>query len=228
MSFTSYDAATHTIERAKGLLRASQPRRWSRSKTAKKLKLVSRPSTVPPDVRSDMRRLSIVMAVAALDTYMHRLILERAFKHDELPKQLAQLDVSFKQLLSQADATKVAARAKPKNTRPRVAVKRQLQDRLLFETFQNFNSVSQALAMAGRKKEWKSIGAKMSPSIEPDEIKERLNAVVHRRNQIVHEGDYKRLQKPQRAKLNPISQAQARSDLAFIAALIDAIHDVVS
>lgn len=47
-----------------------------------------------------MRRLSIVMAVAALDTYMHRLILERAFKHDELPKQLAQLDVSFKQLLS--------------------------------------------------------------------------------------------------------------------------------
>jgi hypothetical protein len=82
--------------------------------------------------------------------------------------------------------------------------------------------------MAGRKKEWKSIGAKMSPSIGADEIKERLNAVVHRRNQIVHEGDYKRLQKPQKAKLNAITQAQARSDLAFIAALIDTIHDVVS
>lgn len=226
MTFTSYDAATHTIERAKSLLRASQPRRLSRSKTTKKL--VSRPSTVPPDVRSDMRRLSIVMAVAALDTYMHRLILERAFKHAELPKKLAQLDVSFEQLLAQADATKVAARAKPKKTRPRVAVKRQLQERLLFETFQNFNSVSQALAMAGRKKEWKSIGAKMSPTLDPDEIKERLNRAVHRRNQIVHEGDYERLQKPQKAKLNPITQAQARSDLAFIGALIDAIHDVVS
>ncbi len=228
MSFTSYDAATHTIERAKGLLRASQPRRWSRSKTSKKLKLVSRPSTVPPDVRSDMRRLSIVMAVAALDTYMHRLILERAFKHDKLPKQLAQLDVSFKQLLSQADATKVAARAKPRKARPRVGVKKQLQDRLLFETFQNFNSVSRALAMAGRKKEWKAIGAKMSPSMDSDEIRERLDAVVHRRNQIVHEGDYERLQKPQKAKLHAITQAQARSDLSFVAALIDAIHDVVS
>lgn len=226
MSFTSYDAATHTIERAKGLIRGSQPKRLSRSKKTKKL--ITRPSTVQPDVRSDMRRLSIVMAVAALDTYMHRLILERAFKHGELPKKLAQLDVNFEQLLSQADATKVAARAKPKQTRPRVAVKRQLQDRLLFETFQNFNSVSQALAMAGRKKEWKSIGAKMSPSMGPDEIKERLNAVVHRRNQIVHEGDYERLQKPQKAKLNAISQGQAQSDLAFIGALIDAIHDVVS
>jgi hypothetical protein len=81
--------------------------------------------------------------------------------------------------------------------------------------------------MAGRKKEWKAIGA-ISPSMDSDEIRERLDAVVRRRNQIVHEGDYERLQKSQKAKLNVITQAQARSDLGFVAALIDAIYDVVS
>jgi hypothetical protein len=175
-----------------------------------------------------MRRLSVVMAVAALDTYMHRLILERVFSHDDLPKKLARLDVSFEQLLAQADATRDAARAKPSDPRPRVGVKRQLQERLLRETFQNYNAVSRALNMAGRDKEWSVIGAKMSPPLKPDAIKERLDEIVHRRNQIVHEGDYERLQKPQKAKLNPITQKQARRDIDFIAQVIDAIHEAVS
>ncbi len=226
MSFTAYDAATDTINRAKGLLRASRPKRILRNRKTRKL--FSRDSTVPPEVRADIRRLSVVTAVAALDTYMHRLILERAFRHEVLPKNLAQLDVNFEQLLAQADATKVAARATPKATRPRNGVKRQLQDRLLRDTFQTFNSVSQALTMAGRKKDWGPIGATMSPSRTPDEIKERLDAIVRRRNQIVHEGDYERLQKPQKAKLNKLTQTEAGSDINFIAELIDAIHGVVS
>jgi hypothetical protein len=175
-----------------------------------------------------MRRLSVVMAVAALDTYMHRLIVERVFSHDDLPRGLAQLDVNFEQLLAQADETRDAARAEPFNSRPRVGVKRQLQDRLLRETFQNYRSVSAALSMAGRSKGWKLIGSKMSPPLEPGEIKQRLDGVVHRRHQIVHEGDYERLQKPQKPKLNEMTQAQARRDIDFIAQVIDAIHEVVS
>jgi hypothetical protein len=225
MTFTSYDAATDTIERASGLLRAARPNSSRRRSSGE---LFTRPSTVPSHVRSDMRRLSIVTAVAALDTYMHRLILERAFQHDDLPKSLAALDVPFEQLLAQADATRDAARAKPSKSRPRVGVKRQLQERLLRETFQNYNAVSRALKMAGRAKDWGPIGAKMAPPLTPAEIKRRLDEVVHRRNQIVHEGDYERLQKPQKAKLNKITQPQARRDIDFIAAVIDAIHAVVS
>jgi len=44
----------------------------------------------------------------------------------------------------------------------------------------------------------------------------------------VHEGDYERRQKPQKAKLNSITQKEARSDINFIAQVIDAIHEVVS
>jgi len=82
--------------------------------------------------------------------------------------------------------------------------------------------------MAGRKKEWTAIGDKMSPPLERNEIQRRLDGIVHRRNQIVHEGDYERLQKPQKAKLNEITQKQARADINFLAQLIDAIHAVVS
>ena len=225
MAFMSYDAAVDTIERARGLLLGARPTSLRRRSSGG---LFRRQSTVTPEVRSDMRRLSVVMAVAALDTYMHRLILERAFKHEDLPKSLAQLDVPFEQLLSQADSTRDAARAKPSNTRPRVGVKRQLQERLLRETFQNYNALSRALKMAGRSKDWAPIGAKMSPPMTPAEIKQRLDGVVHRRNQIVHEGDYERLQKPQKAKLNGMTQKQARRDIDFIEQMIEAIHAVVS
>lgn len=225
MSFTSYDAAVHTIERAQGLLSGAKPSILRRRSSGG---LFRRPSTIGTDVRSDMRRLSVVMAVAALDTYMHRLILERVFTHKALPKRLAQLDVSFEQLLAQANETRDAARAKPFKSRPRVGVKRQLQERLLRETFQNYSAVSQALNMAGRPKEWAAIGAKMSPPRKPEEIRLRLDGIVHRRNKIVHEGDYERRQKPQKAKLNSITQKEARSEINFIAQVIDAIHEVVS
>jgi hypothetical protein len=168
------------------------------------------------------------MAVAALDTYMHRLILERVYTHDQLPKDLARLDVGFSQFLAQADATGAAARAAPHNSRPRVEVKRLLRDRLLRETFQSFDSVSRALRLAGRKKEWDAIGSRMSPERTPAEIKEGLNGIVRRRHQIVHEGDYARLDRPQNSRRNEMTTQQARADIDFIEQIIDAIHQVVS
>jgi hypothetical protein len=45
------------------------------------------------------------------------------------------------------------------------------------------------------------------------EIRERLDAIVRRRNQIVREGDYERKERPRRAN--------------FIAQLVDASHAVV-
>jgi len=175
-----------------------------------------------------MRRLSVVMAVAALDTYMHRLVVERAFTHEQIPGGLARLDVPFADLLRQADETKAAARAQPHNSRPRVGIKRQLRDRLLRETFQSSDAVSRAFGMAGRSGEWHAIAAEGSTPRAPADIKARLDGIVTRRHQIVHEGDYERLERPRTAKLNGITQKQAESDIAFIASLIDAIHVVVS
>jgi hypothetical protein len=225
MAFTSYDAALHGIGRAQELLKGASlgGRRTIMTPSGKR---AFRRGVLSVSTVVDMRRLSVVMAIAALDTYMHRLIVERAFKHDTLPNGLARLDIGFEDLLRQADDTAVAARTNPHNPRPRVAVKRRLRDRLLRETFQNSDAVARALSMAGHPKAWPAIGEKMQAS--PAETKERLNGIVTRRHQIVHEGDYKRLERPQTPRRNPITQREAGRDIDFIAELIDAIHEVVS
>jgi hypothetical protein len=213
MPFTAHDAATHAIDRARALLDAARPKKIGTSKD----------QAIPIPVRGDMRRLSVVMAVAALDTYMHRLIIERVYTHAELPRGLAKLDIPFVELLAQADDSAVAARSTPHNSRPRVAVKRQLRDRLLRETFQRYEHVSQALAMAGRSGGWDDIGRHMVPPMAPEKIRTRLNEIVMRRNQIVHEGDYRRLERPQGATRNGLSTYEARAAIDFIASLITAI-----
>jgi hypothetical protein len=162
VAFNPYDAATHALDRARALLDASRP-------------TISPGLT--PAVRGDIRRLSVVMAVAALDTCLHRLIVDRAYTHRELPGALAKLDVTFRDLLEQADAAGVAARSEPHNSRPRVGVKRQLRDRLLRETFQRYEDVARALGMAGHSRKWDAIGRNMRPSMQPGDIRSRLNAM---------------------------------------------------
>lgn len=224
MPFEPYDAATDALDRSQAMLDGARRagRVFIGLREGRRRYRAARLST---DVRDDMRRLSVVMAVAALDTYMHRLIVQRVYAHAELPGGLANLDLPFAALLDQADQA-VAARKAGKNSRPRVVVKRQLRDRLLRETFQNYDSVSRALSMAGLggKGKWQRIGEHMNPPMEPDGIKARLNAIVVRRNQIVHEGDYRRLDRPQDAKRNPMTVREADIHLAFIRSLVDAIH----
>ncbi|MGH8793083.1 MAG: hypothetical protein ACRDXX_10600, partial [Stackebrandtia sp.] len=65
-----------------------------------------------------------------------------------------------------------------------------------------------------------------NPSRTPTQIRIRLNAIVRRRNQIVHEGDYERLERPRGARRNSISHSQAMADVEFLADLIYAIHAV--
>jgi len=67
----------------------------------------------------------------------------------------------------------------------------------------------------------------MSPEMQPSEIRTRLDEIVRRRNQIVHEGDYERKERPRRARTTPISLGQAQADIDFVAQLVDAIHGVI-
>jgi hypothetical protein len=81
--------------------------------------------------------------------------------------------------------------------------------------------------MAGLSGSWTAIGQQMTPPMQPTEIKKRLDAIIMRRNQIVHEGDYERKERPRTGKLSPINQTQARSDIDFVEQLVEAIHAVV-
>jgi hypothetical protein len=176
-------------------------------------------------VRDDLRRLAIVMAVAALDTYMHRLVVSRAYAQEPMPRKLADLTVRFGDLIDQADVA-VVAHNEGRDTRPRVGAKRLLRERLLRETFQRYERVSDALAMAGKPKSWKDIAAAMPGQPTQEQVKARLDSLVDRRNAIVHEGDYERLDRPQQARVNHVSPSEARDSVKFISDLIEAIHQI--
>ncbi len=166
------------------------------------------------------------MGVAALDTYMHALVNQRAYWTSPMPKGLAQLDVRFDDLVALADGA-VDARRRGVDGRPRVAAKNALQKRLLRETFQKFDSVSDALAMAGASKVWSAVAAQMAPTTTPAAIKNRLDRIVARRNQIVHEGDLQRQSRPRHPRLNGITTTEASGDVDYVASLVRAIDSVV-
>ena len=109
MPFSPHDAATHALQRAEDLLDAANN------------------EGLPEAVAHDMRRSSVVLALAAVDTYMHRLIVDRASMWDSLPKQLAETEVRFDQLIEEAKASYEAARRHPFNSRPGVRAKRVLR-----------------------------------------------------------------------------------------------------
>jgi len=166
------------------------------------------------------------MGVAALDTYMHALVNQRAYWNSPMPKGLAQLDVRFDDLVSLADRA-VDARRRGVDGRPRVAAKNVLQKRLLRETFQKFDSVSDALAMTGASKVWSPVAAQITPPTTPVAIKARLDRIVARRNQIVHEGDLQRQSRPRHPRLNALTLTEASRDVDYIASLVRAIDAVV-
>jgi hypothetical protein len=166
------------------------------------------------------------MAVAAVDSYLHRLVLQRASrvrKAGDLPNTLRRVSVDFGELAGLAD-TSIQARRGGTASRPWVHAKNALHRRLLQMTFQSAEQVATALSMSGIEKPWRKIGDEMKASV-PD-MQKRLNSVVHRRNEIVHESDVPRKARPRHLEFNPVDQTTVLADLDWIESLICAIDAV--
>lgn len=168
----------------------------------------------------DICRSALVMAVSAVDSYMHWLVydkLSEVRKGRDIPPALAKLAVPFSSIALLADSV-IENREK---IRPWVQVKNAMQKKLLSETFQSFEQLGQAMAMAGISNGWKKISEQLG---EPAAIiKTRLNHIVHRRNQIVHEGDIMRKSRPRNVVFNEITVEQTISDIDWLDDLITAI-----
>lgn len=201
MPATPFDAATNVLNRADALL------------------AVDRTHT-PLAVRSDVRRASLTMGVAAIDTYLHWAI--RNADLDSLPKKLQDLQVSFADLLDMGDAS-VEARRYGRHDRPRVRARTVLNEALLKMSFQSARGVENGLGMVGVQQCWKNLNKQIQPHETATDIKTRLNALAHRRNQIVHEGDLVRLVRPRSVRVSDIERSRVRDDLAWIRRFVAAL-----
>ncbi|MBB3196875.1 hypothetical protein FHS28_004300 [Roseateles terrae] len=159
---------------------------------------------------------------------MHWLVYRRISevrREGDLPKVLARLEIPFSDLASLADSS-IKARQEDRDLRPWVQVKNSVQRRLLKETFQSYEQVGQALALAGIEKGWTRTAAALG--VKADDIKTRLNQLVHRRNQIVHEGDIKRASRPQKLQYNDVENDEVSADVDWVEQLVAAFEQVVA
>lgn len=189
-------------------------------------------------VKNDLRRMAVVQAVAAIDSYMHALVLNRLSEirqSSDLPKVLAQLDIPFGDLVDLADGwldhqreqTELIKKKKPlTQKRPWVRIKKNLQKRILKETFQSYEQIGTALAMSGVKNGWTKISKELGQT--PKQIQTRLNVLVRRRNQIVHEGDIQRQSRPQKLRFNDVNHREIERQVDQVEALINAIEKVLN
>jgi hypothetical protein len=181
-------------------------------------------SQPPGALHDDLLRMALVMAVAALDSYLHALVLSRAtaVHRHRLHKKLMGMKLEFRHLVELSRSRL----GKKKPFRPWVKVRSVLQDRLLTQTFQSAIQVENALVMAGVTQCWKNVGEEMGET--PDAIKRRLDRIGVRRNQIVHEGDHRRMERPQTVVLNDVKIRRTREDLAWMEKLIRAFVAVAT
>ena len=209
MPFTPRQAATDALARARALATEAQ--------------------TVSSHVlRDDLRRLAIVMAVAALDAYLHRRVYESTTAGKDLPADLSKVRASFLDIADFANAS-LEARQKnpPVKDRPWVRVRNLLNDRLLKITFQSSQEVADALAMVGITHGWQKIADEVGVGVTSKFLQDELDAIVHRRNQIVHEGDFKQLYRPRTLRRNRVSQDDADHASNMVEILIVAMDKIV-
>lgn len=207
MAFTAIEAANSCITRSRNLLLAS-----------KKSENI--------DVRDDLVRSALVMAIGAMDSYMHWMVFQEitaVSKNAKLPKALAKLDIPFSDVAALADAM-IEGRRAGKETRPWNALKNTAQKQLLYKTFQSFDQVQMAMSMAGVVDGWAKAAKVLNVGVA--DIKERLNPLVHRRNQIAHEGDILRSSRPRQLKFNDLNPDQVSMDVDWIASVIAAIESI--
>lgn len=128
---------------------------------------------------SDIYRASLVQSVAALDHYIHGVVLDRAV--DILlgripPGAKSKVGITFHEVQDILAAPTIADREQVARTH--------VAQRLSRETFQRSDAIGTALAMVGISKVWNAAFPAQSNSTV-----KQLDLVVARRNQIVHQGD---------------------------------------
>lgn len=128
---------------------------------------------------SDMYRAALVQAVAALDAYVHGVVLDRAV--DLLLGRVSYSASGTKVGLSFPAIQDILTAGSPVDVE--LAARTHVAQRLALETFQKPDDIAKALAMVGVPKIW-SRGFS-----DPSTAKEALGLVVNRRNRIVHSCD---------------------------------------
>lgn len=181
---------------------------------------------------SELLRSAYVSAVSAMDRYFHDIILNNVLsllsrKSDEIPKGLSNFVIPLGDVEAAIKHVIRSRRSEHKAARPRTKIKQCFSEALHRKTFQKPNEIDEAFKMLGIRNIWSSICGELETVNDANEARKKLNQIVKRRNQIVHEGDVRRSERARETKTNQIWPRETRNEIEWISELIRAADKVV-
>lgn len=165
---------------------------------------------------SDMLRSELVLAVSALDYFIHEIVrlgmLEIYNGNRQSTDQFQRFQISMANVSNAIlDPSK------------HEWLEREIIDQHSRQSFQSYDNIANAVRLFYGRSPWPEVSARIN--METQDIKDRLNMIVDRRNKIVHESDMRRP-----SYLNQrftIEDQMVEDAVAFIERISEAIYEIV-
>lgn len=179
------------------------------------------------DYLSELLRSAWASSISALDRYMHDLVVQKCWSiwsgpEDKIPAELMKLSIPV------LSAKKAVAKVKKEpGSRPGSLLKQEIQAVLhRASTFQNSNSITKATKMIGVGDFWSKVAHRMPGSPTVGELKNRIDLLCKRRNQIVHESDLILKTSAKQVTARKITFDDAQDAVATVTKFVGAVHAV--
>ena len=171
--------------------------------------------TTPAVDSSDLLRAQIVLAVSALDFYIHEATLVGMIEVYTGKRPATPAFEKYRVSVGAMMAGHPAGGT--------VWLEAEIRDRHSFLSFQQPDKIADAIRLFTDVKLWQAVGATLGQ--DDSTIKSRLRLIVDRRNKIAHEAD---LDPSYPGARWPISEADAAQSRQFMADLVGAIHAAIA
>ncbi len=174
--------------------------------------------TTPAVDLTDLLRAQIVMIVSALDHYIHEITRVGMLEVYDGVRPQTNAFLRFQVTMS---ATMTGISKSSEND----WFDREIRDKHGHQAFQHPDNIAKAVRLFSSCELWRSVASELN--LTDQDVKNRLRAIVNRRNQIVHESNLDPSY-PGTENRWPISSADVTSTLDFIQDVCEAIHTVVN
>ncbi|WP_146095668.1 HEPN domain-containing protein [Xanthomonas arboricola] len=177
------------------------------------------PDDFSSDALEDLLRSAITFGVSAIDRYVHERIVKAfvtAFRSSKLTKNQREFQVPA--TLAIEIVTRVhSANRTDHSIRPANEIRKVVQKTLHKRPFQSWREIEYGFSLIGVKDLGKTLRTAHSLSIDDlENLKNQLNKIVARRNQIVHEGDLPRHERGGQVYAQDIRRLWVEESLEFI------------
>jgi hypothetical protein len=165
---------------------------------------------------SDILRAALVLAVSALDYYVHEVVRIGMLEIHREQRPESSAFCRFQIALGSA--------RQPLNVQQNTDswLEDEIRERHGYKSFQQPDSIADAIRLISDKKLWEEVAVNMSRTAK--DIKDELRLIVDRRNKIAHEADLDPTYPGSRWSIDDISVKEA---VEFIEQVVESIHNIL-